>query len=250
MSVAAVPPLRLVMFDLDGTLVATAGEIQDAVNDTLQQFGLAPVNERQVRDWIGHGTRTLLAQAIAFASGSPPPLVQASDSFEALAAEFARHYGRRCGTRSRLYPHVREVLGELRRCGVKLAVVTNKEQAFTQLVLQRHGLAPLLDAVLSGDTAPAKKPDPAGLRACMAAFAAGPAECLLVGDSSIDVAAARAAGVPVWTVTYGYNMGQPIAQAAPDRLLADLQPLLGLAAAHGLPAQAAAASAATARAGA
>jgi phosphoglycolate phosphatase len=240
---AAVSALRLVMFDLDGTLVATAGEIQDAVNDALQQFGLPLVDERQVQDWIGHGTRTLLAQAIAFAAGRPPDLVRASDSFETLAAEFARHYGRRCGTRSRLYPHVREVLGELRRCGVRLAVVTNKEQAFTEIVLQRHGLAPLLDSVLSGDTTPAKKPDPAGLRACMAAFGGDPAQCLFVGDSSIDVAAARAAGVAVWAVTYGYNMGQPIALAAPDRLLDDLQPLLGLAA------QALAASAATVRAG-
>lgn len=228
-------PLRLVMFDLDGTLVATAGEIQDAVNDTLQQFGLPLVDEQQVQDWIGHGTRTLLAHAIAFAAGTSMDLVRVSDSFEALAAEFARHYARRCGTRSRLYPHVREVLGELRGRGVRLAVVTNKEQAFTELVLNQHGLAPLLDAVLSGDTAPAKKPDPAGLRACMAAFGAEPPECLLVGDSSIDVAAARAAGVAVWAVTYGYNMGQSIAEAGPDRLLADLQPLLGLAAAHDLP---------------
>jgi phosphoglycolate phosphatase len=242
--------LALVMFDLDGTLVATAGEIQDAVNDTLQQFGLPLVDEQQVQDWIGHGTRTLLAQAIAFASGRPAEVVRASDSFETLAAEFTRHYGRRCGTRSRLYPHVREVLGELRRRGVRLAVVTNKEQAFTRLVLEQHGLAPLLDAVLSGDTAPAKKPDPAGLLACMAALGAEPAECLFVGDSSIDVAAARAADVRVWAVGYGYNMGQPIAEAAPDRLLADLQPLLGLAAAHGFPEQAVAASVAAAPAGA
>lgn len=242
MSGAAVSPLRLVMFDLDGTLVATAGEIQDAVNDTLRQFGLPLVDERQVQDWIGHGTRTLLAHAIAFAAGTSVDPVRASDSFETLAAEFARHYARRCGTRSRLYPHVREVLGELRRGGVRLAVVTNKEQAFTQLVLQQHGLAPLLDAVLSGDTAPAKKPDPAGLRACMAAFGVQPAQSLLVGDSSIDVAAARAAGVPAWAVTYGYNMGQPIAQAAPDRLLDDLRPLLGLAGAHGLAARGACAA--------
>lgn len=225
-------PPRLVMFDLDGTLVATAGEIQDAVNDTLHQFGLPLVDERQVQDWIGHGTRTLLAHAVAFAAGTSVEPVRASDSFETLAAEFARHYARRCGTRSRLYPHVREVLGELRRSGVKVAVVTNKEQTFTELVLRQHGLAPLLDAVLSGDTAPAKKPDPAGLQACMSAFDAEPAGCLLVGDSSIDVAAARAAGVAVWAVSYGYNMGQPIAQAAPDRVLDDLQPLLELAAGH------------------
>ena len=228
-------PVRLVMFDLDGTLVATAGEIQDAVNDTLRQFGLPLVDEQQVQDWIGHGTRTLLGEALAFASRTPVQRVRASDSFDALAAEFARHYARRCGTRSRLYPHVREVLGELRRHDVRVAVVTNKEQVFTELVLRQHGLTPLLDSVLSGDTAPAKKPDPAGLRACMAAFDAEPLECLFVGDSSIDVAAARAARVPVWAVSYGYNMGQPIAEAGPDRVLADLEPLLALAAECGVP---------------
>ncbi len=224
------PAPRLVMFDLDGTLVATAGEIHDAVNDTLRQFGLRRVDEGQVRGWIGHGTRALLAQAIASASGAGVELVRASDSFEALAAEFTRHYGRRCGTRSRLYPHAQAVLVELRRREVKTAVITNKDHAFTATLLLQQGLAQLFDAVLCGDTAPAKKPDPAGLLACMAAFGVRPAECLFVGDSAIDVAAARAAGIAVWAVSYGYNMGHPVADAAPDRVLDDLAPLLGLAA--------------------
>jgi phosphoglycolate phosphatase len=225
---AATPPIALVMFDLDGTLVDTAGEIQDAVNDTLLQFALSPVDQQQVERWIGHGTRSLLAKAVACSTGTTATTVQGGDSFDALAAEFAGHYQRRCGTRSRLYPHVRHVLGELRRRGLKLAVVTNKEAAFTRTVLERHDLLPLLDGVVSGDTAPAKKPDPAGLHACMAHFDV-PAPCaLFVGDSSIDVAAARNAGVPIWAVTYGYNMGRPIAAERPDRLLRDLQPLLEL----------------------
>jgi phosphoglycolate phosphatase len=225
---AAMHDLALVMFDLDGTLVATAGEIQDAVNDTLAQFNLPPVTEPQVEGWIGHGTRSLLAQAVAASTGRTAAAVRASDSFEVLAGEFATHYGRRCGTRSWLYPHVRAVLTRLRLHGVMLAVVTNKEEAFAATVLDRHGLSPLLDLVACGDTAPAKKPDPAGLVACMAQLQVPAHRALFVDDSSIDAAAARAARVRFWAVDYGYNMGQPIARERPVRLLADVRPLLEL----------------------
>jgi phosphoglycolate phosphatase len=221
-------PTELVMFDLDGTLVETAAEIQDAVNDTLRVCGLPLVRQDQVERWIGHGTRSLLAEAIAWSAGSTAAAVQASDSFEELAAEFAGNYERRCGTRSRLYPHVPQVLDELRRRGLRLAVVTNKEASFTRTVLQRHELLPLLDEVVSGDTAPAKKPDPAGLLACMAKFGVPTTGAIFVGDSSIDVAAARHAGIPIWAVPYGYNMGRPIALERPDRLLCDLRGLLEL----------------------
>ena len=219
----------LVMFDLDGTLVATAPEILDAVNDTLQQFALRPVRQGQVESWIGLGAREVLARAVAASTGTSLPRVQASDSFAGIAAEFARHYERRCGTRSHLYPHVHTVLGELRRRRIKLAVVTNKEGRFTQGILKHHGVLPLFDLVVSGDSLPTKKPDPAGLVHCLNSFQV-PAECaLFVGDSRIDVAAARRAGVAIWAVTNGYNMGRPIAEHAPDRLIADLRPLLAFA---------------------
>lgn len=220
--------LALVMFDLDGTLVATAGEIQDAVNDTLLQFNLVPVTESQVEGWIGHGTRSLLAQAVATSTGRTAAAVRASDSFDVLAGEFTSHYARRCGTRSWLYPHVGAVLARLRRHGVMLAVVTNKEEAFATAVLDRHELSPLLDVVVCGDTAPAKKPEPAGLLACMAQLQVPAHRALFVGDSSIDAAAARAARVPFWAVDYGYNMGRPIARERPVRLLSDVRPLLEL----------------------
>lgn len=216
----------LVMFDLDGTLVATAPEIQDAVNDTLHRFSLPPVNQEQVEAWIGHGTLELLAQAVAFAARTGVTAVRTSESFALLIAEFTGHYQRRCGSRSHLYPHVREVLDELRCRNVKLAVVTNKEERYTRAVLEKHGLSRLLDKVVSGDTLATKKPDPAGIASCLAAYGIPTARALFVGDSSIDVAAARNAGVAVWAVTYGYNMGEPISRAKPDRLLTDLRPLL------------------------
>jgi phosphoglycolate phosphatase len=218
----------LVMFDLDGTLVETAPEIADAVNDTLRRFDLPEVAQQQVNDWIGHGTRTLLIQALAFAGKTDVAAVSASDSLTLIAAEFDNNYQRRCGTRSRLYPQVSETLAALRRQGVKLAVVTNKESRYTRTVLDAHQLAPLLDCVVSGDSLPTKKPDPAGIQSCLAQFAVSPHRALFVGDSSIDVATARNAGVAVWALPYGYNMGQPIEACAPDRVIADCSALLNV----------------------
>lgn len=215
----------LIMFDLDGTLIETAGEILDAVNDTLRHFHLPDVTQKQVTDWIGHGTGALLKQALAHSTGTEP-LALLPQAMAPVEAEFARCYLQRCGTRSRLYPRVRETLQALHARGVKLAVVTNKESRFTTAVLQAHQLMPLLDKVISGDSFPQKKPDPVGISSCLSELGIARARALFVGDSSIDVATARNAGVAVWALPYGYNMGRPIADSAPDRLIPDISVLL------------------------
>ena len=220
------PMFDLVMFDLDGTLIETAPEICDAVNDTLRHFDLKEVTQQQVNDWIGHGTRELLIQALAYSRNVSVAAVRSSDSLALNLAEFDKHYQSRCGTRSHLYPQVRETLIALRERGVKLAVVTNKEGRYTATVLGAHQLAPLLDNVVSGDTLPTKKPDPAGIESCLVQFGVPRERALFVGDSSIDVATARNAGVAVWALPYGYNMGQPIETCAPDRVIADCSALL------------------------
>ena len=97
---------------------------------------------------------------------------------------------------------------------------------YTTTVLAAHQLAPLLDRVVSGDTLPTKKPDPAGIESCIKAFGVPPHRVLFVGDSSIDVATARNAGIDVWALPYGYNRGQPIEASAPDRVIADCSLLL------------------------
>ncbi|MEX1165680.1 MAG: HAD-IA family hydrolase, partial [Hydrogenophaga sp.] len=124
--------------------------------------------------------------------------VRNSNSFAAIEAVFTRHYQRRCGTRSHLYPHVRETLLALRKRGVKLVVMTNKEDRYTQTVLDAHQMAPLFDRVISGDTFAVKKPNPVGIEACLQQFGVTRGRTLFVGDSSIDVATARAGGIAVW----------------------------------------------------
>jgi len=218
-------PYDLILFDLDGTLIETAPEIADAVNDTLTQFDLPPVTQQQVNDWIGHGTRTLLIQALAEVGHTTVEAVQAADNFPQIEAAFGVHYEQRCGTRSHLYPQVRESLEALRAEGVKLVVMTNKEGRYTRVVLDAHQLAPMFDRVISGDTLPVKKPNPAGIVECLKQFGVSSDRALFVGDSSIDVATARNAGITVWALPYGYNMGQPIESCHPDRVIPDLSAL-------------------------
>jgi phosphoglycolate phosphatase len=218
-------PYDLILFDLDGTLIETAPEIADAVNDTLTRFELPPVTQQQVNHWIGHGTRELLIQALAYVGNTSADLVRHSDSFKLIEAEFGKFYQRRCGTRSHLYPHVRETLQALRAAGVKLVVMTNKEGRYTQTVLDAHQMALLFDLVISGDTLPVKKPNPAGIADCLQRLGVVRERALFVGDSSIDVATARNGGIAVWALPYGYNMGEPIEACHPDRVIPDFSAL-------------------------
>lgn len=221
--------VALVLFDLDGTLVDTAPEICDAVNDTLDVLDLPRVPLEKVKAWIGHGTGWLLAQALADVTERPIADVMASSLMRVAQPRFDFDYERRCGTSSRLYPHARDVLLALGSRGVHRALVTNKEERFALPVLRRHGLRGLLDRVVCGDTLATKKPDPAGVIDCLRAFGVPAHRAVFVGDSSIDVATARNANVPVWAVAHGYNMAEPIANARPDRLLDTLDPLLAIA---------------------
>ena len=216
----------LIMFDLDGTLIETSPEIFDAVNDTLHHFDLPLVTQPQVERWIGYGTRELMVQALAHAQDIAVAAVRASEQLALIWAEFDRCYDNRCGTRSKTYPHVPEVLQVLRKQGVRLAVVTNKESRYTQRVLDAHQLGATFDRVISGDSQATKKPDAAGVLSCLHEFNVASERALFVGDSSIDAATARNAGVAVWLVPYGYNMGQPIEACRPDRVIADFSALI------------------------
>lgn len=207
--------MALVMFDLDGTLLDTVGEIADATNRTLADCQLPAVSTDQVRDWIGHGTGWLMRAAWTSVAGDPD-----ADQWARVMKRFVGHYFDCAGSDSRPYPGVRNALAELQRLGIKRAVVTNKETRFTERILERHGLTECFDLVISGDTYPVKKPDPTVIYNCLAAFGMHAGEALFVGDSSIDVATAKAAGVVCWAVPYGYNMGEPIQAAEPDRIIA------------------------------
>lgn len=216
---------KAIFFDLDGTLVETAPEIADAVNDTLRYFDWPTVYQSEVDRWIGHGTRELLIQAVAKVNAQTVAEVRQGDLLREALPIFDRYYQQRCGTRSTLYPHVRDALKHLRECGCRLAVVTNKESRYTDTVLRAHQLTGAFDLVVSGDTFSAKKPDPVGVLHGLRLWNVDKADALFVGDSSIDAATARQAGVAVWLLPYGYNMGEPVTACKPDRVIANFSEL-------------------------
>jgi phosphoglycolate phosphatase len=220
-------PWKAVIFDLDGTLIETAPEIADAVNDTLAHLGHTPAPQALVDGWIGHGTGELLIQALAWSRACSAEQVRQGADLAGIRSVFNQHYRRRCGTRSRLYPDVRDTLNALRAQGCRLALVTNKEKSYTDIVLRAHELQGLFHQVVAGDSLPTKKPDPAGVLACLEAWGLRPDQALFVGDSSIDAATARNAGTAVWLLPYGYNMGQPIDACRPDRVITSIKALLG-----------------------
>jgi len=210
--------LKLILFDLDGTLIETVHEIADATNDTLRALDLDEVSESQVRDWIGHGTRELLISALACIKQCPIGQIREWSQLQQVFELFDHFYLARCGTHSYLYADVFDVLGQLKSAGIKMAVVTNKESRFTQAVIKAHHLESYFDVVISGDTLGSKKPDPQGINLCLQTLGVQPDEAIFIGDSSVDAKTAQNAGLRVWLMPYGYNMGAPLEDSKPNHI--------------------------------
>ena len=213
--------LRLLTFDLDGTLVDTAAEIAEAVHLTFDDFALARRTDDEIIGLVGKGTRELLLKLMARVLIAQPALADRLD-FDTVMARFDQRYGETAGRSARPYPGCQAMLERLRRHGIGLACVTNKEQRHAERVLQATGLAGCFTLVVGGDTLPVKKPDAAVLQHVLREYRVGPHEAAHVGDSAIDGQAARNAGLRAWAVPWGYNGGVPVADARPDLLFDDL----------------------------
>ncbi|KAA0012509.1 phosphoglycolate phosphatase [Billgrantia pellis] len=214
--------IRLICFDLDGTLVDSVPDLSAAVDAVLADFELPPAGEAKVRDWVGNGSRKLVERALADAMGTPPSL----ERLELGHARFLQHYGCDPTARTRLYPGVREALDALREEGRILAVVTNKPFALIQPILSAFGLDDHFALCLGGDSLPQKKPDPAPLWHVAERFGQPVSACLMVGDSRHDVEAGRAAGFRTLAVPYGYNHGEPVRDSRPDGMVESLAELV------------------------
>lgn len=212
---------RTWLFDLDGTLVDTLPDIAAALNRLLVRQGCAAVPVTHVRDWVGTGSRTLIATAL----GAQGRTASAAE-LDALLVEYAADYERHAVVESRLYPGAEALLAALRERQVRLAIVTNKLSAIAREVLAGVGIAQHFELVVGFDDVPVGKPDPASLLLAARRLATPAADCLFIGDSRNDVAAARAANMPVVAVSHGYNHGEPISSAAPDLVVDSLRALL------------------------
>lgn len=205
--------MQAVLLDLDGTLLDTAPDIAAAANAMLAEQGLAPLPAATVRDFIGSGIAKLVERCLR-AAGAPMG--------DSALQSFHRHYQRLNGTAAKPFPGVIEALGRLRAARLRLACVTNKAAAFTLPLLQKSGLAPLLDAVVTADQVGRRKPDPEPFLQACRMLGVSPAESLVIGDSAYDAEGARAAGCAVLLVSYGYSEGRDVRALDSDGVVATL----------------------------
>jgi phosphoglycolate phosphatase len=203
---------RLAVFDLDGTLVDSVDDLAASVNHALGALGLPLRTREEIRGFVGEGARRLLERAVA----------PHDEALERALALWRDHYEEHLLDRTRLYPAIPPALDGAARL---LAVHTNKPGAAARKILAGLGVLPRLAAVVGGDEAP-RKPDPAGTRAIMDRVGASPAETVFVGDSAVDAATARAAGVAFVAVTWGLSSRDDLARAGATAFVSDAADLL------------------------
>ncbi len=214
-------PLTAAIIDLDGTMVDTMGDFCEALARMLTDLRLPPIARAQVERLVGKGSEHLIRSTLNFVLNAQSAsenrhssAIELGARVEALYPEawasYQRHYLALNGDYAAVYPGVLEGLQRLKGAGLALACLTNKPLAFALPLLKIKGLEGYFSHVFGGDSFALKKPDPLPLLKTCEALGSQPARTLMVGDSSNDALAARAAGCPVVLVTYGYNHGEPI----------------------------------------
>ncbi len=221
--------LQAAIVDLDGTMVDTLGDFELALNLMLADFGYASVERSFIERTVGKGSEHLVRSTLDFVQNRP--LTQQNNAYAAIKnivldvamQSYQTHYLAVNGQASHVYAGVVQGLERLRAAGLPLACLTNKPTAFALPLLRAKGLADFFAHVFGGDAFERKKPDPLPLLKTCQALGTAPAHTLMIGDSSNDAQAARAAGCLVALVTYGYNHGQPITAQDCDWCLGSLK---------------------------
>jgi phosphoglycolate phosphatase len=213
------PPL--LVFDLDGTLADTAGDLVAALNVVLAHQGLAGVEFAQARPMVGGGARTLIERGLS-AHG-----IKVSESrLDEMLADFLAHYEAHIADETALFPGVARVLDRFEAAGFKFAVCTNKVEYASVLLLTALGIAGRFRAICGKDTFPVSKPNGEALLQTIARAGGDRGRAVMIGDSKTDIDTARDAGVPVVAVNFGYT-SEPIDSFKPDRVIGHYDELWG-----------------------
>jgi len=215
-------PVDAICFDLDGTLVDTAPCIAATLNAVLTERGMTPIDPSIVTTFIGGGVPRLLERALRHLGVSP-----LASTVDTMLDRYRALYLNAPGPPLLAYPGVAEALSELAQMSIKLAVVTNTFERFAQTILARCAIAQPIQLIVSADTLPQRKPDPAPLRYACDTLGVPPERTVLVGDSSNDALAAAATPMRMVCVTYGYNEGKPVRQLPCAAILESMRELPG-----------------------
>jgi phosphoglycolate phosphatase len=202
-----------IVFDLDGTLIDTAPDLVGALNVVFAREGLAPLPYEAARNLIGGGVKAMIARGLEAEGRVFPPA-----KLEQIFADFIAHYGEHLADRSRPFPGLTDALDALDARGCRLAVCTNKLERLSVLLLDQLELADRFVAICGQDTFGIQKPDPEILRRTVAAVGGSMHRAIMIGDSNTDIRTARAAGIPIIAVDFGYSES-PVAEYGPDRTI-------------------------------
>lgn len=212
-------PARIVVFDLDGTLVDTAPDLINALNFVLDRVGVPPLPLATARNLIGAGARKLIERGLEVEGRS----VTAGE-LDRMMGEFIDYYAEHIADQSRPFEGLEVALDDLESRGYRLAVCTNKLEWLSKLLIDRLGMTGRFAAICGADTFGVAKPDPAILHQTIARAGGHSSASVMVGDSGTDIGAARRAGIPVVGVSFGYT-DVPIADLKPDRLIGHMKDL-------------------------
>ena len=210
--------VKVIMIDLDGTLLNTADDLALSANLMLKDLELPEQSTATICSYIGKGIQKLVKRTLTGQLDDEPDAAL----FEKALPIYEKHYANNLSVNTCPYPGVLEGIKALQQAGFKLACITNKAEAFTLPLLRATGLYDQFEIVLSGDSLPRKKPDPMPLTHICQHFDAQPHEALLIGDSLNDAIAARAAGCHVFIVPYGYNEGRDVYELDCDAIVESL----------------------------
>jgi phosphoglycolate phosphatase len=206
-------PTQTIVFDLDGTLIDTAPDLVDTLNVVFAREAMPPVPYEIGRNLIGGGAKAMIARAVA-AEGR----VFAPAKLEQMFAHFIAHYSAHVADRSRPFPGLVDALDALTSRGFRFAVCTNKLERLSVLLLEEFKLAGRFEVICGQDTFGVQKPDPEILRRTIAAAGGQLQRAVMIGDSATDIRTARAAGIPVIAVDFGYS-DRPVSEFGPDCII-------------------------------
>ena len=202
-----------IVFDLDGTLIDTAPDLVDTLNVVFAREGLPPVPYETARNLIGGGARMMIARGIEAEGRTVAPA-----ELERLFQDFLAYYSEHIAGRSQPFPGLADALDAMAANGWRFAVCTNKLEYLSVLLLKQLGLAHRFAAICGQDTFGVQKPDPEVLRRTIAAAGGILRNAIMIGDSLTDIRTARAAGIPVIAVDFGYT-DRPVSEFGPDRII-------------------------------
>lgn len=215
---------KLILIDLDGTLVDSVPDLAWCVNETLIRLGMKPHEESSIRQWVGNGVDRLVERALVNdIDGMPEAALR-----EKALPIFYDLYAENTAERSCLYPGVEAGLQAFASMGCRIGCVTNKAERFTLPLLEKLGILSRFELVVSGDRLPERKPSPRPLLFAAEYFRVAPGDSTMIGDSRSDVAAARSAGFQIVCVSYGYNHGIDIREEKPDAVVDSMEDVVAL----------------------